>query len=332
MGRKTLSATSTERVPAPVPAGAHPGQRPTRIAVEAAGDGARFALLDQGHYLAPRPVAGGSGGSGARQLRVALIGIHMMLLAGDDVRIEVSVGPGVTLEVVEPAGMVAYDAEGKQSRWTLEAVLAEGAVMIWEGAPFVAASGSNVLRETRVKLGPGARLLIRETLVLGRSGEEAGPLRSIARLTGPNGDYLYEDLDLRGTRHRAVGVLGTAKVLSSATAAGWRPQALHPNGGARPGDGSARRLDLAAEGAVIRALSGTAHEAARETDPVYRLWKDQLLGEPRPDPARLFVAESAYVHGPIPHPPGSGTPLGTSGPAEVASNPPAGGPAAEGGP
>ncbi|MCQ1947693.1 urease accessory protein UreD [Arthrobacter sp. zg-Y1116] len=292
-GMKALS-TSTERVPSSAPSGAHPaGQRPTRIAVEPSGEGARFALLDQGHYLAPRPVAGGSGGSGgsgARQLRVALIGIHMMLLGGDDVRIEVAVGPGVTLEVVEPAGMVAYDAEGKQARWTLEAVLDEGAVLIWEGAPFVAAAGSNVLRETRVKLGVGARVLLRETLVLGRSGEEAGPLRSITRLTGPNGDYLYEDLDLRGTRQRAVGVLGTAKVLSSATAAGWRPQSLHPNGagpvgGPRPGngagrgDGSARRLDLAAEGAVIRALSDTAHEAARETDPVYRSWKDQLRGE-----------------------------------------------------
>ncbi|MCQ1957107.1 urease accessory protein UreD [Arthrobacter sp. zg-Y826] len=280
-GMKTLSATSTERVPASAPAGVHPGQRPTRIAVEPAGEGARFALLDQGHYLAPRPVARGSG-SGARQLRVALIGIHMMLLGGDDVRIEVAVGPGVTLEVVEPAGMVAYDAEGKRSRWTLEAVLDEGAVLIWEGAPFVAAAGSNVLRETRVKLGIGARVLIRETLVLGRSGEEAGPLRSITRLTGPDADYLYEDLDLRGPRRRAVGVLGSAKVLSSATAAGWRPPSLHPTGGARPGDGGARRLEFAAEGAAIRALAGTAHEAARETDPVYRSWKDRLLGEPDP--------------------------------------------------
>ncbi|MCC9175349.1 urease accessory protein UreD [Arthrobacter sp. zg-Y179] len=276
---KTLSATSTERVPASAPAGAHPGQRPTRIAVEPSGEGARFALLDQGHYLAPRPVAGGSG-SGARQLRVALIGIHMMLLGGDDVRIEVAVGPGVILEVVEPAGMVAYDAEGMQSRWTLEAVLDEGAVLIWEGAPFVAAAGSNVLRETRVKLGAGARVLIRETLVLGRSGEEAGPLRSTTRLTGPNGDYLYEDLDLRGPRQRAVGVLGAAKVLSSATAAGWRPPSLPPTGGARAGDGGARRLEFAAEGAAVRALAGTAHEAARETDPVYRSWKDRLRGGP----------------------------------------------------
>ncbi|UWX97846.1 urease accessory protein UreD [Arthrobacter zhaoxinii] len=249
--------------------------RPTRIAVERTGDGARFALLDQGHYLAPRPVAGGSA-AGARHLRVALIGISMMLLGGDDVRIEVAVGTGVTLEVIEPAGMVAYDAEGKQSRWTLEAVLAEDAVLIWEGAPVVAAAGSNMLRETRVQLGAGARILIRDTLVLGRSGEEAGPLRSRTRLTGPAGDYLYEDLDLHGPRHRAVGVLGASKVLDSATAAGWRPQSLPPDGG--PGRTGAQRLDLAAEGAVVRALAATAHEAARGTDPEYRRWKEQLLG------------------------------------------------------
>ncbi|MCC9205263.1 urease accessory protein UreD [Arthrobacter sp. zg-Y769] len=277
---KTLSATSTEPGPASTRADAAQSRpRPARIAVERSGGGARFALLDQGHYLAPRPVAGGSV-PGALHLRVALIGIHMMLLGGDDVRIEIAVGAGITLEVIEPAGMVAYDAEGRPSSWTLDAVLGEGAVLIWEGAPFVAAAGSNVLRETRVQLGTDARVLLRETLVLGRSGEEAGPLRSRTRLTGPAGDYLYEDLDLHGPRHRAVGVLGASKVLASATAAGWRPQSLSPDG-AGPGGGSARRLDLAAEGAVIRALAGTAHEAARETDPVYRSWKEQLIGQTR---------------------------------------------------
>ena len=283
----TLSTTSTKRVSEH---GRPPTPRPTRIVVERAGDGARFAVLDQGHYLAPRPVSGGtvSGASSPNRchLRVALIGIHMMLLAGDDVRIEVSVGPGVTLEVIEPAGMVAYDAEGLQSRWCLDAELGDGSVLIWEGAPFVAAAGSNVLRETRIRLGTDARVLVRETLVLGRSGEESVPLRSMTRITGADGiDHLFEDLDLSGTRQRAVGILGSSKVLASATAAGWRPEDVPAGTGTGTATGTAmgtagadaRRFDLARPGAVVRALTATAHMADRQIEPEYARWKAGLV-------------------------------------------------------
>ena len=295
----------------PVRGAVNEGPRPTRIAVERAGSSARFSVLDQGLYLAPRPVGASlhATAGGNPHLRVALIGIHMMLLGGDDVRIEVAVGPGVTLEVIEPAGMVAYDAEGVASRWSLDAVLGEGSALIWDGAPFVVAGGSNVFRKTRVRLGAGARVLLRETLVLGRSGEAGGALRSVTRLSGPGGDFLYEDLDLTGVRRQAVGVLGTSKVLASATAAGWRPSpAPGPGPGpgpgqsplqgsgqdvdalpnvdprnARPGNADPRhtsqlahRFDLAADGAVLRALTDSAHHADRAVQAEYVRWKDQL--------------------------------------------------------
>ncbi|WAP51287.1 urease accessory protein UreD [Arthrobacter sp. ATA002] len=259
--------------------------RPTRICVEASGGRARFSVLDQGLYLAPRPV---HGGANPLHLRVALIGIHMMLLGGDDVRIEVSVGEGVTLEVVEPAGLVAYDAEGVPSRWSLQAELGPNAALIWDGASFVAAAGSNVLRETRVHLAAGARALVRETLVLGRSGESGGSLRSVTRLTGPAGDWLYDDLDLTGPRARAVGILGGSKVLGGATAAGWRPAELPAADGADGDDAASgaagdaaphrvRRFDLAAPGAVARSLAGDAHTADGGTGAVFTAWRDELL-------------------------------------------------------
>lgn len=268
--------------------------------MERSGPGARFSVLDQGHYLAPRPVSAPlrAPGGGTPHLCVALIGIHMLLLGGDDVRIEVEVGPGVTLEVIEPAGMVAYDAGGVASRWSLDAVLGEGSALVWDGAPIVVAGGANVFRRTRVRMGAGARALLRETLVLGRSGEAGGALRSVTRLTGPGGDFLYEDLDLTGVRRQAVGVLGASKVLASATAAGWRPLPAHgpgpgprpsldPNAGpgedtglgnADPGNPNpaAHRFELAADGAVLRALTDSAHQADRLVQPEYARWKDQL--------------------------------------------------------
>ncbi len=271
----TLSLTATN--PDTKPAGpGTPRTRPTRIGVERAGSRARFSVLDQGLYLAPRPV---NGTADPLHLRVALIGIHMMLLGGDDVRIEVCVGPGVTLEVVEPAGMVAYDADSVPSRWTLDACLGEDSALIWHGASFVAAAGSNVHRQTRLQLAGGARALVRETLVLGRSGEHGGQLRSVTRAAGPDGDLLYEDLDLTGVRSRAVGILGDAKVVASATAVGWRPAAIHPapNTGAREPH-RARRFDLAAPGAVARSLGTQAHAADRETGAYFEAWRAELTG------------------------------------------------------
>ncbi|MBP3037330.1 urease accessory protein UreD [Arthrobacter sp. zg-ZUI100] len=258
--------------------------RPTRISVDQVGGRARFSVLDQGLYLAPRPV---SGGSHPLHLRVALIGIHMMLLGGDGVRIQVSVGPGVTLEVVEPAGLVAYDADLVPSRWVLEAELGEGSALIWDGASFVAASGSNVQRETRLRLAAGARALIRETLVLGRSGEAGGRLRSITRVTGEDGDLLYEDLDLTGPREDAVGILGGSRVMASVTAVGWRPDPLpaasgpaasrtQVSGAGHPS--RMRRFDLASPGAVARSLDSQAHTAERSTGAAFTAWRAELTG------------------------------------------------------
>lgn len=208
---------------------------------------------------------------------MALIGIHMMLLGGDDVRIDVSVGAGVTLEVVEPAGLVAYDADLVPARWSLHAELAEDAALIWDGASFVAAAGSNVVRETRIRMAAGARTLIRETLVLGRSGEHGGRLRSITRVSGPAGDILFEDLDLTGPRERAVGVLGGSKVMASATAVGWRPSSSS-SPTAESGAVRARRFELAAPGAIARSMSPQAHTADGGVDGVFAEWRAELLG------------------------------------------------------
>ena len=283
---RTLSLTATN--PAPVPG--LPRPRPTRICVERDGSRARFSVLDQGLYLAPRPV---NGASDPLHLRVALIGIHMMLLGGDDVRIEVAVGPGVTLEVVEPAGMVAYDADSVASRWSLDAQLGEDSALIWDGASFVAAAGCNVHRQTRLRLATGARALVRETLVLGRSGEHGGRLRSVTRAAGPEADILYEDLDLTGPRDRAVGILGDARIVASATAVGWRPAGVPPGpaagvaGGAGTGSAGtgggggpnrARRFDLAAPGAVARSLGDRAHAVERETGAMFDAWRAELAG------------------------------------------------------
>ncbi|NOJ63610.1 MULTISPECIES: urease accessory protein UreD [unclassified Arthrobacter] len=243
--------------------------RSTRIGVELAGGRASYTVLDQGQFLAPRPVhrvAGRSGtGPDPTHARVALIGISMMLLGGDDVLIEVSVGAGVTLEVVEPAGLVAYNAAGVQARWRLSATVADGGTLLWAGAPLVVAEGANVLRDTRVSLAAGARLVLQEVLVRGRTGESPGELRSSVRCSGPAGDLLYEDLDLTGDHRSAVGVLGGTRVLGAVTALGFTPPALERS--------SLTRFDTASGGAVARILADSAHHVTQQVEQVFAAWR-----------------------------------------------------------
>ncbi len=247
--------------------------RPTRVAAELVDGRARFSVLDQGDHLAPRPLNSAAAGFPPSHLRLALIGISMMLLGGDDVVVEVSLGPGVTLEITEPAGVVAYNSDGRASHWAMRADLNAGSTLVWEGATFVAALGSNVRREIRVDLGTGARALMQEVLVLGRSGETGGQLRNVSRFTGADGDYLYEDLDLTGARQRAVGILGGSKVMTSLTAIGWRPG----TGAGSVGGTSIRRLELAGKGAVLRALTAEAHEGHYLTTASFCAWRSEAV-------------------------------------------------------
>ena len=98
-----------------------------------------------------------------------------LLLAGDDVDIEIDVGAGCRLDLVDIAGTVAYDArrrptDDRRSSWSVRIQVAAGGVLTWHGEPFVAADGSEPHRSTAVDLAGGGIVCLRETLVLGRSG------------------------------------------------------------------------------------------------------------------------------------------------------------------
>ncbi|MCW2713236.1 MAG: hypothetical protein JWN88_283 [Frankiales bacterium] len=115
--------------------------------------------------------------------RICLVPTGALLLAGDHVQLRVDVGPGAHLELVETAGTVAYDMRNASpaqacARWDVEIRVAEGGSLRWEALPFIVATGADVRRRTTVQLGAGAALWLRETLVLGRSGEAGGRVRS----------------------------------------------------------------------------------------------------------------------------------------------------------
>jgi urease accessory protein len=152
--------------------------------------------------------------SGPGQATIALVPEGAMLLTGDRIEVRCRVGAGVTLTVVEPSGTVAYDMRGGTASWDVSLDVADGATLVWQGQPFVAAAGARVDRRTDLTLGRDAGLLLRETLVLGRGGAGAGTIRSTTRVVADGKTVLAEDLEL-STATQVPGLLGRHRVLDS---------------------------------------------------------------------------------------------------------------------
>ncbi|MEO5831887.1 MAG: urease accessory protein UreD [Nakamurella sp.] len=227
-----------------------------------AGSGGRPELTLLSTHLSPRTLR-----SGGNSARIALVGTTALLLAGDHVRIGIAVGAGCHLEIVDTAGTVAYDGRGGASSWTVEITVADGASLVWKAEPFVVADGADVTRSTTVTLAPTGVALLRETLVLGRSGEAGGALYSRTRVTHGGGPLLAEDLDLTDRRSRArVGILGAHRVLDTVGLLGCRPPSSSP--------AAVRLFPLAGAGAVARFLGGELHRSGAPG--LFRMWRGQL--------------------------------------------------------
>ena len=240
------------------------GPAPARLRVEMVAGRARFTELRAGTYLRPRPLH--TEGSVAR---IALVGTYATLLAGDDLRISVDVGPGVWLELVEPSGTVAYHAQGGSARWSVDVRVADGGQLVWRAAPFVVTSGADVRRHTHVDLASDARALISETLVFGRTYEPGGgPLRSTTRVDHGGRPLLVEDLDLRDTAHRdSPGIMGANRTMASVLLLGARPEQVYGRHETR----------FAGAGAMARVLAPDAHTAEAEIDNAWQRWRGEFL-------------------------------------------------------
>lgn len=154
----------------------------------------------------------------AASARVALVPEGALLLAGDAVELDVTVGAGLELDLVETGGTVAYDMRGSTARWDVRIDLAPGATLRWAGLPFVVAAGADVDRSVRVRCGAGARLALREALVLGRYGEPPGAVRQTTTVHDPEGPVLVEDLPLDAAT--AAWLLGGSRVVTSVLSVG----------------------------------------------------------------------------------------------------------------
>jgi urease accessory protein len=195
-----------------------------------------------------------------RGVEVALVATRALLLAGDAVRLKVRLGAGVRLRLLDIAGTVAYNSRGGLATWEVELVLGAGAVLLWDAAPVVVAQGANLIRRTAVILDSGAVACLRETTVLGRSGESGGHLDSWLRVVNPEGPVLTEHLVTDRT-HRWPGVLAGVKVMDQAFLLGRRPPS-QLDSESLPGALQNGVMELELPGAVVRRLGAGTHQAS----------------------------------------------------------------------
>jgi len=100
-------------------------------------------------------------------------------IGGDDLRLDIEVGPGASLTMRSAAAAVALPGpRGEASTLVVRARVGEGGTLRWLPEQSVAARGCRHEVRTEVTLAPGSRLAWREELLLGRHGEEPGCWRA----------------------------------------------------------------------------------------------------------------------------------------------------------
>ena len=204
------------------------------------------ARLDlRGGLVSPRVVR-----QGAASAEVALIATTATLLGGDELRLSVEVGPGLRLDLRDVAGTVAYHGRGAGCLVEVALTVHPGAVLVWAGEPLVVCDGARVVRTLDVDVADTGRLLLRDRVALGRTGETGGDLTCRTTMAYAARPALVEELTLRGGSGAGTGVLGGARVVDSVTALGWRP--------ADPGRDV---FSLHEPGALARQLATDAHHS-----------------------------------------------------------------------
>jgi urease accessory protein len=111
----------------------------------------------------------------AGSVTVHLVGGAAGPLGGDDLRLDIEVGPGAALCLRAVAASVALPARsGAPSRTVLTATVAAGGSLCWLPEQLVAAGGCRHATLATVELAGGASLRWRDELICGRYGEEPG--------------------------------------------------------------------------------------------------------------------------------------------------------------
>ncbi|XVQ13460.1 urease accessory protein UreD [Spirillospora sp. CA-255316] len=180
---------------------------------------------------------------------VHLVGAAAGPLGGDDLELEVTVGPGARLAVRSVATSLALPGEG-ESRMGVRAEVGAGGHLDFAPEPTVAAAGCRHRALARIDLAEGATLRWYEELILGRHREPPGRHTSRFDVTAGGVPLLRHELRLDDPAvHGSRAVLAGARAVGSVLLAG-----PGLTGTPRTGEGWAV-LPLAGPGVLVTAVA-----------------------------------------------------------------------------
>ena len=129
--------------------------------------------------------------------RVSLVAGAAGPIGGDDLHLSIEVGPGAGLILRTVAATLVLPGPHRQpSHSEISVRVAEDGVLVWLPGPTIAARDCRHQIITRVALEPGARLLLREELLLGRHGEQPGAIRQRLRVCLGDSPLYDQELEL----------------------------------------------------------------------------------------------------------------------------------------
>lgn len=190
---------------------------------------------------------------------VHLVGSATSPMGGDRVDLRVRVGPGARLRLRGTAATVALPGQHPgHSVSTVHIEVASGGTVEYLPEPTVISSRADHRAELTVALDADARVRCRETLVLGRYGEQPGPLVTTTHVLRAGTPLLRQRLDIGDPRMTAsAGYVGGARVLATETVV-WNGDPTEPSSGQWWS-----LVPLAAGGALATAVADDAVTAER---------------------------------------------------------------------
>ncbi|GID27138.1 urease accessory protein UreD [Paractinoplanes brasiliensis] len=215
---------------------------------------------------------------------VHLVGGGAGPLRGDDLRLDIEVGPGATLEIRSVAAQLALPGQAhlQPSRFLINATVAPGGSLRWLPEPLIAAAGCDHGTVTRVEVAAGGSLLWRDDLVCGRHNEPSGNAVQNTTIRYAGRTLHRHDLSVgpAAPGWSEAAVLGGGRALGTLVST---PAALPAAAG--PGDFAV--MPLAGPGSLATAVGADIRTVRAALDPLCEPRPQATPGppsEPRPRP------------------------------------------------
>ena len=157
----------------------------------------------------------GAVAAGSDAVTVHMVGSATAPLGGDDVVLDVVVGPGASAVLTGVAATLALPGRSR-SRLAVRLDVGAGGSLQYLPEPTIVTRRAAHDATLDARLAPAARLRCREVLVAGRAGEMCGSYRGHLRVADDGGPLLVQDLELGDPAlHASPAYLAGYRVLAT---------------------------------------------------------------------------------------------------------------------